>query len=63
MNVESLQKGSSLRKTFSRKMRCPKTKQLEDQETIRESEDGITLRCQVCGEEHSHEIGEVADWF
>jgi hypothetical protein len=45
------------------KMKCPVTGKLEEQETLHESEDGITLRCCGCGKVHPHEIGELANWF
>ena len=44
------------------KMCCPKTGKLEEQEIIKESEDGITLRCNGCGKNHSHEIGEIVEF-
>ena len=45
------------------RLKCPKTRKLENQETVKESEDGITLKCGGCGKIHSHEIGELAEFF
>lgn len=40
-------------------MNCPVTNKREIQIIIRETEDGIFLKCEGCGKEHSHEIGEI----
>lgn len=45
---------------FHVKMLCQKTGKDEEQEIVKESEDGVTLRCLGCGKVHSHEIGEFA---
>jgi len=50
------------RERFS-EMFCSQTGKDEWQSIVSESEDGITLRCNGCGKEHSHEIGEFADRF
>lgn len=39
---------------------CLTTKRLEEQEVLKEIEDGITLKCRGCGKVHGHEIGEFA---
>ena len=45
------------------KMYCKKTGQDEWQLVVKESEDGIYLKCEGCGVEHGHEIGEFADKY
>lgn len=44
-------------------MDCKETGKSEVQYVVRESEDGITLRCGGCGDIHSHEIGFFADLY
>lgn len=45
------------------KMDCSITGQEEEQKIVKSSDDGITLRCKGCGKEHSHEIGELWQYF
>ena len=45
------------------KMDCKRTGKPEMQYVVRESEDGITLRCGGCRTHHSHEIGEFAHLY
>lgn len=45
------------------KMYCNKTEKDEWQLVVKESEDGVILKCEGCGGEHDHEIGEFADKF
>ena len=45
------------------RMKCPETKKEEDQTTVRESENGIYLRCGGCGKVRGYEIGYFADKF
>ncbi len=42
---------------------CKRTGKIETQYIVRESEDGITLRCGGCDKHHSHEIGEFAHLY
>lgn len=49
-------------RTYTR-MFCPKTGNEEMQYVVRESEDGITLRCGGCNKNHSHEIGRFAHLY
>lgn len=48
------------KKSKSLKLLCPHTRKEEGQEIVRESEDGISLKCKGCGKIHHHEIGELA---
>jgi len=41
------------------KLGCPVTKKEEAQVILKESEDGVMLKCKGCGKVHSHEIGEI----
>ena len=44
-------------------MHCKNTGKDEPQYVVRESEDGITLRCGGCDKTHSHEIGFFAELY
>ena len=48
-------------KYFKEKMYCPKTEKMEKQIVIKESEDGITLKCLGCEKIYGKEIGYFAD--
>ena len=41
------------------KMYCPLTKKEEEQDTIKEAEEWIRLKCHGCGQTITYEIGEV----
>lgn len=45
------------------KLICPITKKKEDQEIIKESEDGIYLKCSGCKQIKGYEIGYFSDYF
>lgn len=44
-------------------MKCSITGLDEPQYVVKETEDGITLRCEGCGKHHSHEIGFFAHLY
>lgn len=38
-------------------MKCNVTGKMEKQTIVKESDDGVTLKCEGCGKTHGHEIG------
>jgi len=48
---------------FYTTMHCKNTGKDEPQYVVKESEDGITLKCGGCDKTHSHEIGFFAELY